>query len=44
MIRIKATHDGTYTIYREREALFVGLTRTQAEEFARSVGEEFSEG
>jgi hypothetical protein len=44
MVRIKATHDGTYTVYRERQALLFGLTRTQAEAFARSLGEEPRDG
>jgi hypothetical protein len=36
MIRVVATHDGTYTVYRDQVALLHGLTRAQAEAFARS--------
>ena len=39
MIRVMATHDGTYTVYRDRTALLHGLTRAQADEFARSQGQ-----
>ena len=38
MIRVMATHDGTYTVYRNKIALLFGLTREQADEFARSQG------
>ena len=38
MIRVRATEDGTYTVYRDRIALACGLTRNQADEFARSLG------
>ena len=31
MIRVKPTHDGTYTVYRGPVALISGLTRLQAE-------------
>ncbi|MGU3536826.1 hypothetical protein [Methylobacterium sp. A54F] len=36
MIRVQATEDGTYTIYRDRTVLVTGLTREQADDFARS--------
>ena len=39
MIRVMATHDGTYTVYRDQIALIHGLTRNQADEFARSQGQ-----
>ena len=37
MIRVSVTHDGTYTVYRDRTAVVTGLTRQQADEFARSI-------
>lgn len=37
MIRVKATHDGTYTVYRDQTALLHGLTRAQADELATSL-------
>ncbi|MGU3537725.1 hypothetical protein [Methylobacterium sp. A54F] len=36
MIRVKATEDGTYTVYRDRTVLVTGLTREQADAFAQS--------
>lgn len=33
-IKIKATGDGTYTLYRNGEPVSVGLTRPQAERLA----------
>ncbi|GJD51560.1 hypothetical protein OPKNFCMD_4315 [Methylobacterium crusticola] len=30
-IRLKPTHDGTYTVYRGSQVLMSGLTRAQAE-------------
>ena len=32
-IRVKPTHDGTYTVYRGTEVLVSGLTRPQAERY-----------
>ena len=32
-IRVKPTHDGTYTVYRGTEVLVSGLTRLQAERY-----------
>ena len=37
MIRVKPTHDGTYTVYRDNRVLVAGLTREQAEQFSLSV-------
>jgi hypothetical protein len=36
MIRVKATHDGTYTVYRDDRVLVAGLTRQQADHFSQS--------
>ena len=36
MITIKATSDGTYTVYRNGLPFAWGLTREQAEQFART--------
>ena len=33
MIRVLPTHDGTWTVYRDKLALITGLTRLQAERF-----------
>ncbi len=39
-IRVKPTHDGTYTVYLGSQVLVSGLTRQQAEIYeARLVGE-----
>lgn len=37
MIRVKPTHDGTYTVYRGAVALVSGLTRLQAERYEASI-------
>ncbi|GBU17384.1 MULTISPECIES: hypothetical protein [Methylobacterium] len=37
MIRVKPTHDGTYTVYRGPVALISGLTRLQAERYEASI-------
>ena len=37
MVRVRATEDGTYTVYRDRVALVCGLSRAQADELARSL-------
>lgn len=37
MIRIRATDDGTYTVYRDDAILVTGLTRDQADDVARSL-------
>jgi hypothetical protein len=37
-IRVKPTHDGTYTVYRGSEVLVSGLTRPQAEHYEASLG------
>lgn len=37
MIRVKPTHDGTYTVYRGAMALISGLTRLQAERYEASI-------
>ena len=37
MIRIQATEDGTYTVYRDGNAMVTGLTRDQAHAVARSL-------
>jgi hypothetical protein len=37
MIRIRATDDGTYTVYRDDAALVTGLTREQAAAIAQSL-------
>ncbi|MCJ2024929.1 hypothetical protein [Methylobacterium sp. J-067] len=36
-IRVKPTHDGTYTVYRGNLALVSGLTRAQAERYEASI-------
>ncbi|WP_281407364.1 hypothetical protein [Methylobacterium sp. P1-11] len=38
MIRIRATDDGTYTVYRDGRAMVTGLTRDQAQAAAQSLG------
>lgn len=37
MIRIQATDDGTYVVYRDSIVLVTGLTRDQAQEVAQSI-------
>jgi len=37
-IRVKPTHDGTYTVYRGTEVLVSGLTRVQAERYEADLG------
>lgn len=37
VIRVKPTHDGTYTVYRGTLALISGLTRLQAERYEASL-------
>jgi hypothetical protein len=37
MIRIRATDDGTYTVYRDDAILVTGLTRDQASAIAQSL-------
>lgn len=37
LIRVKPTHDGTYTVYRGPVALISGLTRLQAERYEASI-------
>ena len=37
LIRVKPTHDGTYTVYRGSMALVSGLTRLQAERYEASI-------
>jgi len=37
MIRVKATHDGTYTVYRDDRVLVAGLTRQQADQFSQTL-------
>ncbi|WP_375463573.1 hypothetical protein [uncultured Methylobacterium sp.] len=37
MIRVKPTHDGTYTVYRGSVALISGLTRLQAERYEAGI-------
>ena len=37
-IRVKPTHDGTYTVYRGTEVLVSGLTRMQAERYEADLG------
>ena len=37
MIRIRATQDGTFTVYRDDTALVTGLTRAQAEAAGQSL-------
>lgn len=40
-IRVRPTHDGTYTVYRGSQVLVSGLTRQQAEIYeARLAGEQ----
>lgn len=38
MIRIRATDDGTYVVYRDNTVLVTGLTRDQAHAVAQSIG------
>ncbi|MHC2107651.1 hypothetical protein [Methylobacterium sp. CM6246] len=40
MIRVKPTHDGTYTVYRGTLALISGLTRLQAERYEASISKQ----
>ncbi len=37
MIRVKPTHDGTYTVYRGASVLISGLTKAQAERYGASL-------
>jgi hypothetical protein len=37
VIRVKPTHDGTYTVYRGGAVLVSGLTRLQAERYQASI-------
>ncbi|MBE7248436.1 hypothetical protein ACLBX9_26515 [Methylobacterium sp. A49B] len=37
VIRVRPTHDGTYTVYRGTRALICGLTRLQAERYEASL-------
>ncbi|GJD33643.1 hypothetical protein [Methylobacterium aerolatum] len=37
IIRVRPTHDGTYTVYRGTRALASGLTREQAERYGASL-------
>ena len=37
VIRVKPTHDGTYTVYRGALVLVSGLTRLQAERYEASI-------
>ena len=37
MIRIRATDDGTYVLYRDSKVLVTGLTRDQAHAVAQSM-------
>ncbi len=37
VIRVRPTHDGTYTVYRGTLALACGLTRLQAERYEASI-------
>ena len=37
VIRVKPTHDGTYTVYRGTLVLVSGLTRLQAERYEASI-------
>ncbi len=37
VIRVKPTHDGTYTVYRGTLAVICGLTRSQAERYEASL-------
>ncbi|WP_167858749.1 hypothetical protein [Methylobacterium nonmethylotrophicum] len=37
IIRVKPTHDGTYTVYRGAHVLVSGLTRAQAESYEASL-------
>ena len=37
MVRVCVTHDGTYTVYRDRLAVASGLTHQQADAFACSI-------
>lgn len=38
MIRVYATDDGTYTVYRDGAVLVTGLTRDQATAVSQSIG------
>ena len=40
MIRVKPTHDGTYTVYRGTLALISGLTRLHAERYEASISQQ----
>lgn len=42
MVRVLVTHDGTYTVYRDRLALVFGLTHPQADKFARRIAAKFA--
>ena len=42
MVRVLVTHDGTYTVYRDRLALASGLTHLQADKFARLAAVEYA--
>ena len=42
MVRVLATQDGTYTVYRDRLALASGLTHLQADMFASSIAAEYA--
>jgi hypothetical protein len=37
LIRVKPTHDGTYTVYQGPIVLISGLTRLQAERYEASI-------
>ena len=37
VIRVRPTHDGTYTVFRGTLALICGLTRLQAERYEASL-------
>lgn len=40
VIRVKPTHDGTYTVYRGESVLVSGLTLLQAERYRENLAEE----
>jgi hypothetical protein len=40
VIRVKPTHDGTYTVYRGDAVLISGLTRLQAERYEARIAAE----
>ncbi|SDN97232.1 hypothetical protein SAMN05216360_11360 [Methylobacterium phyllostachyos] len=44
VIRVKPTHDGTYTVYRGARAVICGLTRLQAERYEASLTQQQSRG